>query len=131
MDVQLIGAVGEKTIPVTENLTARVMGSGSLDVFATPAMIALMEAAACAALEGHLEGSQSSVGVEIQVKHLAATPVGSQVRARAEITAVEDRKMTFTVQAWDDQQLIGEGTHHRMLIDVERFMSKVQARKQT
>lgn len=125
-----VGLFAEKTITITENLTARVMGSGSLDVFATPAMIALMEAAACAALEGHLEDNQSSVGVELQVKHLAATPIGSQVRARAEITQVEGRKITFAVQAWDDQQLIGEGIHHRMLIDVARFMSKVQVRKQ-
>lgn len=125
----MIGATGEKTIMVTENVTARAMGSGSLNVFATPAMIALMEAAACAAIEAHLAENQSSVGVEILVRHVAATPLGMQVRARAEVIGVDGRKITFTVQAWDDRELIGEGTHHRVLIDVERFMNRLRENK--
>jgi predicted thioesterase len=125
----MIGATGEKTITVTENVTARAMGSGSLNVFATPAMIALMEAAACAAIEAHLAENQSSVGVEILVRHVAATPLGMQVRARAEVIEVDGRKITFTVQAWDDRELIGEGTHHRVLIDMERFMNRLRENK--
>ncbi len=120
-----IGHFAETTTTVTENLTARAMGSGSLEVFATPALIALMEAAACAALAPHLMEGQSSVGVEIQVKHLAATLLGKQIRARAEITAIEGRKISFFVQAWDDHDLIGEGTHQRVLIEVSRFLKKV------
>lgn len=125
----MIGATGEKTITVTENVTARAMGSGSLNVFATPAMIALMEAAACAAIEDRLAENQSSVGVEILVRHVAATPLGMQVRARAEVIEVDGRKITFTVQAWDNRELIGEGTHHRVLIDVERFMNRLRENK--
>lgn len=121
----MIGSTGEKSIIVTADHTARVMGSGSLDVFATPALIALMEAAAVAALEPHLAAGQSSVGIEINVKHLAATPVGITVRAEAEIIAVEGRQITFRVKAWDSRDLIGEGTHRRAIIEIERFLKRV------
>lgn len=122
------GIKGEKSAVVTLELTARHMGSGGLDVYATPAMIALMEAAAVAALDLLLPVGQGSVGIALDVKHLAATPLGLTVRAEAEITAVEGKRVTFVVRAWDDRELIGEGTHTRYIIDTARFMERVSAK---
>ena len=119
------GMIGESEATVTDNLTARAMGSGSLDVYATPAMIALMEAAAVAALASALPEGQTSVGVALDVAHLAATPLGGSARARAQVTGVEGRRVTFSVQAWDAKQLIGEGSHTRVVVDVRRFMSRL------
>jgi predicted thioesterase len=119
------GLTGEHSITVTEALTAQAMGSGDLPVFATPAMIALMEAAAVAALSGYLAEGETSVGTLVEIKHLAATPLGQVVRAQATITAVEGRQITFTVQAWDAQDLVGEGKHVRRVIERERFMRRV------
>jgi len=129
MDSIKPGLVGEQTVTVTLDLTAKHLGSGSIAVYATPAMIALMEYAAVAALDPLLAEGQSSVGVEIAVKHLAATPLGHQVKARAEVTAVDRRRVSFRVQAWDEQELIGEGTHTRVVIDVARFMGRVEGKR--
>jgi len=129
MDTLRIGLVGEKTIQVSSELTAQAFGSGDLPVYATPAMIALLEGAAVQALSGQLPVGQSSVGIDLQVKHLAATPLGLTIRARAEITAIDGRRITFRVQAWDDKELIGEGTHTRFIIDVDRFMARVTAKQ--
>lgn len=126
MDPIKPGLTGEKTTTVTEALTAQHLGSGGLLVYATPAMIALMEAAAVAAIDHLLPSGQASVGTALDVKHLAATPLGQTVRARAEVTGVDGRQVMFTVQAWDEQKLIGEGTHMRFVIDVERFIERVQ-----
>ncbi|MBI5667801.1 MAG: thioesterase family protein [Chloroflexi bacterium] len=120
------GLTGEKTTTVTEALTAQYLGSGGLLVYATPAMIALMEAAAVTAIDHLLPEGQASVGTALNVKHLAATPLSQMVRARAEVTGVDGRQVTFTVQAWDEQELIGEGTHTRFVIDVARFMERVE-----
>ncbi len=122
------GLVGEQAATVTETLTAAHLGSGGIDVYATPAMIALMEAAAVAAIDPLLPEGQASVGSSLEVRHLAATPLGHQVRARAEVTEVDGRRVTFTVQAWDEEELIGEGTHTRYVIDVERFLERVEAK---
>jgi predicted thioesterase len=127
MDIQP-GIKGEKSVTVTPERTARHMGSGSLDVYATPAMIALMEAAAVAVLDPLLPEGQGSVGIALDVKHLAATPLGLTVRAEAEITAVDGKRVTFTVWAWDDRELIGEGTHTRYLIDTARFMERANTK---
>src|SRR5512142_1031825 len=113
------GVAGEKTITATEAQSARHIGSGAVRVFATPAMIALMEQAAVDAIDKLLPEGQSSVGTLVNVRHLAATPIGQQVRARAEVTAVEGRQVTFNVQAWDENELIGEGTHIRFVIDLQ------------
>lgn len=129
MDTLRIGLVGEKTIQVGPELTAQAFGSGDLPVYATPAMVALMEGAAVQALSGQLPEGQSSVGTDLQIKHLAATPLGLTIRARAEITAIDGRRITFRVQAWDDKELIGEGTHVRFIIDVDRFMARVTAKQ--
>lgn len=120
------GLTGEQTTTVTHELAASHLGSGSIDVYATPAMIALMEAAAVAAIDPLLPEGQASVGAALDVKHLAATPLGHHVRARAEVTGVDGRRITLTVQAWDEVELIGEGTHTRYVIDVARFVEKVQ-----
>lgn len=125
------GLTGERTITVTQEMTAKHLGSGSIAVYATPAMIALMEYAAVAALDPLLPEGQASVGVEIAVKHLAATPLGHQVKARAEVTGVDERRVLFRVQAWDEQELIGEGTHTRVVIDMARFMRRVEGKRTT
>jgi len=123
-----VGLVGERTATVTGELLATHMDSGSVEAYATPAMIALMEAAAVAAIDPLLPEEQASVGIAIDVRHLAATPPGQQVRARAEVTGVEGRTIKFKVQAWDEHELIGEGAHTRFVIDVARFVERVQAK---
>lgn len=122
------GLSAEKTITVTENHTAIAFGSGSVPVFGTPALVALMETAAVAALDPLLPEGQASVGVALEIEHLAPTPVGAQVRARAEVTEVDGRRVYFKLQAWDEQELIGEGVHARVVIDVTRFMGRVGAK---
>lgn len=119
------GLIGEQTTTVTENLIATAFGSGSLPVYATPALIALMEAASVAAINHLLSTEQTSVGTFISVKHLAASALGQTIRARAEVTEVNDRQITFTLQAWDGEKLIGEGTHTRFIVDIERFMKRL------
>jgi predicted thioesterase len=128
MDNIQVGLAAERTETVTELLLATRLGSGRVAVYATPAMIALMESAAVAAIEPLLPEGQASVGVALDVRHLAATPPGQQVRARAEVNEVDGRKVTFTVRAWDEQELIGEGTHTRYAIDVARFMQRVESK---
>lgn len=123
-----VGLKGRAETVVTEGNTAAAVGSGSLNVFATPMMAALMEAAAVDALAGHLEEGQSSVGTRMDLSHDSATPVGMRVRAEAELTAIEGRALTFTVTAFDEAGPIGEGTHVRFLIQVEKFMAKANGK---
>lgn len=123
------GLVGEaQTVVVPEN-TAWHMGSGVVAVFATPAMIALMEQAAVQAVTPHLPPGWQTVGVHVDVQHLAATPLGLTVTARAELLEVEGRRLTFHITAHDGQELIGEGTHRRALIDLARFQARVAAKQ--
>lgn len=124
------GLSAELEHTVTDADTASHWGSGGLPVFSTPALVGLMESAAVAALSGHLSPGQTTVGGHIDVRHLAATPVGMQVRARAELTAVEGRKLVFKVQAWDEVELIGEADHDRFVIDEAKFVAKVAAKNQ-
>lgn len=119
------GLVGESSAVVSDQLTAAFYGSGLVPAFATPAMIALMENASVAAIQRYLNVGQTSVGTEVNVKHLAATPVGMKVRARAEVTAVDGRRVSFQVEAWDDKEKIGEGTHVRAIIDDARFAERL------
>lgn len=119
---------GEATVEVTADLTARHLGSGTVAVFATPEMVRLMERAAVNALKPYLAPGQQSVGTMVNVRHLAATPVGATVTARARLVAVEGRRLTFAVTAHDGTDLIGEGTHERALIDLARFEAKVKAK---
>ena len=113
---------------VTETDTAAAWGSGGLPVFSTPALVGLMESAAVIALRGCLPPGQETVGGRIDVHHLAATPVGMQVRSRAELTAIEGRKLVFKVQAWDEFELIGEAVHERFIVDEARFIAKAGAK---
>jgi predicted thioesterase len=126
-----LGLVGEETTTVVNALLATHLGSGPVRVYATPAMVALMESAAVAAIAPSLPEGQASVGVAVDVRHVAATPPGQQVRARAEIVRVDGRKVTFKVEAWDEHELIGEGTHTRYVIDVARFIARVQSKSQS
>ena len=115
---------------VTEELTAAKIGSGSLSVFGTPFMAAMMENASMTLLQNFLSEEQSSVGTRLEITHDAPTPVGMKVWAEATITAVsENGKMVdFAVRAWDEAGLIGQGTHTRAIINNERFLSKCNAK---
>lgn len=118
------GITCKKKITVTPEMTAAAMGSGALEVLATPSMIALMEGTAQEAVQNLLEAGQGTVGTRIDVRHLAATPVGMEVTCTAEITEVDRRRVVFTVKAQDEKELIGEGTHERFVIDNEKFFAK-------
>ena len=124
-----LGLASEATVIVDQRLLATTVGSGGMAVYATPALVVLMETAAVDALAPVLPEGQSSVGIGLDIKHLAATPPGHQVRARAEVSAVDGQKVTFQVQAWDERELIGAGTHTRFVIDVERFMQRVDSKR--
>jgi predicted thioesterase len=114
-----------QTIIVETRHTAEYLGSGFLPVFSTPAMIALMENTAIKCLPD-LPEENSSVGISINVNHLKASPVGAIIHCRAEVTAIEGRRYTFLVRVTDDaDNLIGEGTHERIVVNVEKFMSKI------
>ena len=124
-----IGLTKETTTKVTEANTAAAVKSGTLPVFATPMMIALMEEAAASLVEEHLESEETSVGILMNVKHIAATPVGMNVRAKAEITAIDGRKITFKVEAFDEKEKIGEGVHERFIVKSEKFLNKANGKK--
>lgn len=126
MKEALPGLFAEKTIEVTGEKTAAAVGSGSLAVFGTPAMIALMEEATCLCVAGCLEEDETTVGAEIHIHHTAPTPVGCFVTARAELVAAEGRKLTFQVTARDETQEIGGGTVTRFVVGGERFMQKAK-----
>lgn len=121
-----IGMSAEASEFVTEQLTAASVKSGLVSAYATPAMIALMENASVIAIQKFLTKGLTSVGAETNVKHLAPTPVGVRVRARAEVIAIDGRRITFQVEAWDHQEKIGEGTHVRVIVDAARFKAKVE-----
>ena len=121
--------VGKAEWIVNDTNTAESMASGQLPVFATPALVALMEKAACDALSGTLEEGVSTVGAQISVEHLAATPLGMRVRAEARLTAQEGRVYDFEIEAWDEAGCIGRATHRRVAVKSARFVEKAQARK--
>lgn len=125
MDNLEIGLVGEVRQVVEEQHTARHLGRGNVSVMSTPIMVGLMEEAAIEAVDPLLPEGQQTVGIHLDVKHLAPTPVGMGVVARAELTEVEGRILTFRVTAEDDSEHIGEGTHKRAIIDVTRFKGRV------
>ena len=125
IDKSLIGKSATATTIVTDSNTAKAVGSGSLDVFATPMMVALMEAAACNCLADALKDGQSSVGTQISVDHTAASPLGAEITATATVTGVDGRKITFNLSASDNKNEIGKGIHTRYVIDIERFMAKL------
>jgi predicted thioesterase len=125
MDITLqTGLWAEKTETVTEDNTAQSWGSGGLPVYATPAMIALMEMAAAAAVQGALPEGWSTVGTRLDVRHLSASPPAMRVRARAELIAVDGRALNFRVEAFDEAGKIGEGTHGRFIVEDRPFVKK-------
>ncbi len=128
MDKLVPGLIGETETIVTEAHTAASLGSGNLPVLGTPALVGLMEGAAVQSLAGRLPGESSSVGGRIDVRHLAPTPVGMRVRARAELSKVQGRRLEFRIEAWDEVERIGEAFHERFIVDVERFIAGAQAK---
>ncbi|WP_019850682.1 thioesterase family protein [Desulfitobacterium sp. PCE1] len=121
-----MGLKGRAEKIVDQTNTAKTMGSGSLDVLATPALVAMMEEAAVRAL--NLAEGQSSVGVSLNIKHTAATPLGMKVWADAQLIEIDRRRLVFQIEAYDEKELIGSGTHERFIIDVEKFMTKTQSK---
>lgn len=119
-----LAAVSRTT--VTAENTAVALGSGDMEVFGTPAMIALMENAAMQAVAAELPAGSTTVGGEITATHLKPSGLGTEIAASAVVTAVEGRKITFTVGVRDAEGLIGEGTHVRFVVDRERFLSKLK-----
>jgi len=130
MDGITRGLIGHAEVVVGEAQTAPSIGSGRIAVLATPVMINLMEAAALDAIEHLLEPGHQSLGTHLDVSHIAATPVGMTARASAEVTAVDGNRVGFKLTAHDDIELIGEGTHARVVVNVARFDQRV-ARKQS
>ena len=121
-----VGEIGRATTTVTEANTALALGSGSVPVFATPALIALLEEAAVNVLKPVLEAGKTSVGTRIDISHVAATPIGMVVRAEARLAAIDGRRLIFDVVAHDEVELIAEGVHERVMVDEQRFLARVQ-----
>lgn len=117
-----------ETVVTAEN-TAKKMGSGTMDVFATPAMVALMEEAAWKCVADVLDPGMGTVGTLMQVKHLSATPLGMRVKAECELTEVDGRRLVYTVEAYDEAGLIGSGTHERFIVAEEKFLAKTESKK--
>lgn len=125
-----IGQKGKAEIEVSEEQTAPRVGSGRVHVLATPVMINMMEAAALDAIEHLLPEGHQSLGTHLDVGHYAATPIGMTLRASAEVIKVDGRNVTFKVEAFDDKERVGDGTHMRVVVNVERFDRRVQKKLQ-
>jgi predicted thioesterase len=121
-----IGLSYTATTTVNQNNTALALGSGDMEVFATPAMVALMENAAMNAVAPHLEAGQTTVGTQITTSHIKASALGATVSATATLTAVDGRSLTFAITAREGDKIIGEGSHTRFIVDRERFLAKLK-----
>lgn len=121
-----IGLSFTATTTVNQNNTAKALGSGDMDVFATPAMVALMENAAMNAVAPHLEQGQTTVGTQITTSHIKASALGATISATATLTAIDGRSLTFAITAREGDKVIGEGTHTRFIVDRERFLAKLK-----
>lgn len=119
------GIKNEKSIVVTEELTASKVGSGLLPVYATPSMIALMENTCADCVQSYMQEGDGTVGTSVDIKHVSATPVGKTVRCECTLTEVNGKKLVFEVNAYDDKGLIGTGTHKRAIINNEAFMARL------
>ena len=119
------GIRNEKKVVVTEDLTASKVGSGLLPVYATPSMIALMENTCAESIQPYLPEGEGSVGVAVDIKHIAATPVGMTVRCESLLKEVNGKKLVFEVNAYDEKGLIGTGIHKRAIINNEAFMARL------
>jgi fluoroacetyl-CoA thioesterase len=118
------GLTGESTTTVVHENTAAYVGAGGVEVFGTPMMIALMEQAAWQSVAKSMDAGYVTVGTRVDVRHLAATPLGQRVRATAELIEIDGRRLVFKVEAYDEQQKIGEGRHERYIVNLERFLKK-------
>lgn len=119
------GIEGFHQVTVTETMLATTYGSGAIGVFATPAMIALMEKTAMDSVAAFLPEGQTTVGTEVHVSHLKATKPGKNVRFRSVVARAEGRQLVFEVEAYEGETLIGSGTHTRFIVDIERFLAKI------
>lgn len=119
-----IGLKASYEIEVTKERSAKEMKSGSLEVYATPSMVALMEFVSCECIKDALEEGQTSVGTALNIKHVSATPIGMKVRCESELIAIDGRALTFSVKAYDEAGLIGEGEHQRFIVDSDKFTKK-------
>ncbi len=119
------GIKNEKSIVVTEELTASKVGSGLLPVYATPSMIALMENTCADCVQPYMQEGDGTVGTSVDIKHVSATPVGKTVRCECTLTEVNGKKLVFELNAYDDKGLIGTGTHKRAIINNEAFMARL------
>ena len=119
-----VGMKAEVSTLVEREDTAKEVGSGDLLVYATPCMVALMEGAACEAIAEALGENQTTVGIGQNIEHISATPVGLEVRAEAEVTAVEGKVISFAVTAFDEVGEIGKGTHKRVIVNTQKFLEK-------
>lgn len=118
------GIKGEQSVEVVYENTATAVGSGVLEVFGTPYMLALMEKTASESVAPYLEEGCGSVGTQVTISHVAATPIGMTVRCETELTEVDGRRLVFKVAAYDEAGLIGEGTHERFIVQNEKFQTK-------
>ncbi len=123
-----IGTKGSGEALVTEALTARALGSGELPVYATPAMLLLVEETAWKSVAPALEPGQGTVGTKLEMAQLAATPVGRKVRCETILTEIDRRRLVFSAMVWDEAGKIGEGAHERFIVDNEKFLAKANAR---
>jgi predicted thioesterase len=124
-----VGIKGKQEVTVSESNSAKTMGSGTLDVFATPAMIALMEKTSWESVQPNLDEGSGTVGTSLNVKHVAATPLGMKVTCESELIKVDGRALTFSVKAYDEAGLIGEGEHERFIVFNDKFQAKANAKK--
>lgn len=122
------GITGEKTVAVTIENTAIAMGSGTLRVFATPAMIALCEGCCAESVEALLDSGMTSVGTKVDIEHLAASPMGASILCKSKLVAVDNRRLDFEVEVYDNVGLIGKGKHTRFTVDADRFVQKTYAK---
>lgn len=124
-----VGIKGRQELKVSEEYSAVAMGSGTLSVFATPAMVALMEKTAWMSVADYLEEGMGSVGTLLDIKHLAATPIGMKVYCESELVEMDGRRLTFSLKAFDERGLIGEGRHERFVVDNLKFQQKTDAKR--
>jgi predicted thioesterase len=120
------GIKGAQSVEVSESNTAEAMGSGDLPVFATPAMIALIERTACQSVIPYLEIGQSTVGTHLDISHSSATPIGMTVVCETELVEIDRRRLVFKVRVYDSKGEVGSGTHERFVVDSARFMEKAE-----
>lgn len=125
-----IGIIGEKSVAVTIDNTALAMGSGTLRVFATPAMIALIEGCCAESVEDNLPEGVTSVGTNVHIDHVAASPLGASILCKSKLVAIDGRRLDFEVEVYDNAGLIGKGTHTRFTVDADKFVTKTYAKLQ-